>query len=415
MSLFSIIAILITATTLFSYLNYRHFHLPRAIGIMFISLIISLAIIASDALGFSFAEHAHNIISHINFSQAFLQGILSFMLFASALQINFLDLKKERYVIGSLVSIGVFLSTIIVGFAIYFILETIGVPVPLLFCLAFGALISSTDAIAAIAMLKGANVPRRISTDIAGEALFNDGISVFLFFIFVTLAGEKPNPTSLDIIFTLFKTIIGGGLIGIALGMIGVYLANRVDDIHIEVLITLALASGGYSFAYWIDVSAPIAVVVAALWFGHRRLITDPESRKHKQLSFFWELMEGILNSMLFVFIGFYLLALPLDWLEFLAGTIAIVVTLAARYTSIWPVVAILRLKRSIPKNLTLMLTWGGIRGGISLALALTLPPGKIRETIVSMTYIIVAFSILVQGLTIRSVIKEKPHDLTQT
>jgi Na+:H+ antiporter len=410
MNLFSIIAFLLTATTLFSYLNYRHFHLPRAIGIMLISLIISILIIASDVLGFSFAQHAHDIVSHINFSQAFLQGILSFMLFASALQINFLDLKKECYVIGSLASIGVILSTIIVGFGMHFILQLIGLQLPLLYCLAFGALISSTDAIAAIAMLKGANIPRRISTDIAGEALFNDGIAVVLFFIFVTLAGEHANPTSLDIALKLFQTVIGGGLMGVALGMIGVYLANRVDDIHIEVLITLALASGGYSFAYWIDVSAPIAVVVAALWFGHRRLITDPESRKHKQLSFFWELMEEILNSMLFVFIGFYLLALPLDWMEFLAGAIAVGVTLAARFVSIWPVVTALRLRRTMPKNLTMMLTWGGIRGGISLALALTLPPGEMREIIVSMTYVIVAFSILVQGMTIRHVIKEKPH-----
>ncbi len=375
---------------------------------MLISLIISMLIIASNLLGFTFAQHAHDIVGQINFSKAFLQGILSFMLFASALQINFLDLKKELYVIGSLASIGVILSTFMVGFGTYFLLQFLGLEINLLYCLAFGSLISSTDAIAALAMLKGANIPKRISIDIAGEALFNDGISVVLFFIFVTLAGSGPNPTSSDIALKLFQTVIGGGVIGILLGMIGVYLANRVDDIHIEVFITLALASGGYSFAYWIDVSAPIAVVIAALWFGHRRLITDPESRKHKQLSFFWKLMEEILSSMLFVFIGFYLLALPLDWMEFLAGGIAIGVTLSARFMSIWPVVTTLRLKRAIPKNLTFMLTWGGIRGGISLALALTLPPGQTRETILSMTYIIVAFSILVQGLTIRHVIKEK-------
>ncbi|MFH1830293.1 MAG: sodium:proton antiporter [Pseudomonadota bacterium] len=408
MNFFSVIAILLTAAALFSFLNHRYLHLPRAIGIMLIALLISIVIMLSDVLGFAAGWRLRELLADINFSQTLLQGMLSFMLFAGALQTNYLDLKKEKYVVGTLATVGVIISTFIIGVGTHFIMRLLGIELSLLYCLAFGALISPTDPIAVLAVLKHANIPKSVSTEIAGEALFNDGMGVVAFFIFMTLATAHAHLASSEIALILIRTVIGGILIGIVLGWIGAWLTSSANDVQVEALITLALAAGGYALAMWLKTSAPIAVVVAGLWLGHKRRLYDPESRQPGQLAFFWELIDEILNALLFVLIGFYLLMLPLEPHELTVGGLAIVVVLLGRYISVGAIVAFFRLRRPVTPKVVSMLTWGGIRGGISIALALSIPVDQPREIIVSITYIVVAFSILVQGLTIRKLIKEK-------
>jgi CPA1 family monovalent cation:H+ antiporter len=408
MSFFSIIAVLFTAAALFGFLNHRYFRLPLAIGIMFISLMMSIVIMASDAIGFHAGGQVRDIFANINFSQAVLQGMLSFMLFAGALQTNYLDLKKEKYLVATLATVGVLISTLIVGLLSHVILHLLGIDISFFYCFAFGALISPTDPIAVMAILKHAKVPKSVSTDIAGESLFNDGMGVILFTIFIMFASEHTDPDSIDLVFMMLRMTVGAVALGLALGWVGAFFISRVDDVHVEALITLALASGGYSFAMWLGTSGPIVVVVAGLWLGYKRRLYDPESREPGSLAFFWEVIDEILNALLFVLIGLYLLMLPLEIHEFIAGGLGIFVVLLGRYISVASIVAFFRSKRKITPKLTRMLTWGGIRGGISIALALSINANEPREVIVSMTYVVVAFSVLVQGMTIRKVIKEK-------
>lgn len=406
MSLFAIIGVLLTITALFSFLNNRFFRLPSAIGLMLIALIMSVAIMISDDLGFDVVDQARGILNGLNFSRAVLSGMLSFMLLAGALHTNFVDLKKEKWVVGFLATVGVILSTIIVGFGTYYVLRMLGVELSLLYCLAFGALISPTDPIAVLAILKGLRISKSLETKIAGEALFNDGVGVVAFTVFLGLALDRTNLTMFDVSLMLVRQVLGGVVLGLIMGWATSFLIERSTDAQVKVMLTLGLAAGGYALASSLETSAPIAIVTAGLVVGNQRHKLRQNVDEPGAVESFWEIIDGILNAVLFVWIGLYLLILPLEVHEVIAGAFLILVVLAGRFLSVSAILQFFAAHRRIQPRIRTLLTWGGVRGGVSIALALSIQHGEPSEIIVSVTYLVVAFSVLVQGLTFKKLVR---------
>ena len=395
-------ALIITLAALFSYLNYRFLRLPNAIGLMLIGLILSLLIIGLGAAGLPIVSRiAQDVVGHIDFNTTLMHGMLSFLLFAGALHVNINDLAQQKWIILILATAGVIASTFIVGFASYAIASAVGLQLPLIYCLLFGALISPTDPIAVLGILKKARAPKSLETKITGESLFNDGIGVVVFIALLGIASGSGDTGAWSIAGLFFMEAIGGVVLGLALGAGGYYLLRSIDNYQVEILITLALVMGGYSFATLVHTSGPIAMVIAGLFLGnHGRLFAmSPRTREH--LDTFWELVDEILNAVLFVLLGLEILLLSFTSQYLVLGLIMIPVILVARFISVGTPVSLLRRFRSFSPNVVKILTWGGLRGGISVALALSLPEGPAREAILAITYLVVAFSILVQGLTI--------------
>ncbi len=328
-------------------------------------------------------------------------GMLSFLLFAGALHININDLARHKWVILTLASGGVLLSTVIVGTLTWWLLAAFGLQLSFVYCLLFGALISPTDPVAVLGILKTAGVPKSLETKIAGESLFNDGVAVVVFIVLFRIAtgGAEVSPGGIAGLFLL--EALGGLLFGLAIGFAAYAMLKSVDSYQVEILITLALVMGGYALAHAMHVSGPIAIVVAGLLIGnHGRLLAmSKTTRQH--LDTFWELLDEILNAVLFVLIGLEILLLVFTRQYFLAGLLAIPIVLLARLLSVGLPIALMRQVRSFSPHVIKILTWGGLRGGISVALALSLPPGPERNLIVAITYIVVVFSIAVQGLTV--------------
>jgi len=408
MSIFSIIAVFITLAALAGYINYRYIRLPSTIGLMVIGLGMSLLVLLIDALGIDLRTPAERFLGNINFSDALMQGMLSFLLFAGALKININDLAKEKWVVTALATVGVIISTFFIGTAMYFILKVIGLSMSYMYCLIFGALISPTDPVAVLAVLKSVGAPKKLETKIAGESLFNDGVGVVVFIVLVSLAAEGGgHGVSVGEVLLLFvEEALGGVVFGVVIGYIAYRLLKKVDDHSVEVLLTLALVCGGYALAREINTSGPIAVVVAGLLIGNygRALAMSEKTRDH--LDKFWNLVDEILNAVLFVWIGFEMLVLAFGRDNLFAGLLAIPVILLARLVSVSTVVHTFKYTQEFSERAITILTWGGLRGGISIALALSLSGGVERDLIVSITYIVVIFSILVQGLTIKPLVQ---------
>ncbi|MCB2231529.1 sodium:proton antiporter [bacterium] len=407
MSVYTAGAVFICIAAMASYLNYRFLKLPATIGLMVISLSVSLVMILLHVVGVDVESYADSFLSGVNFSETLMQGMLSFLLFAGALKINVNDLEKEKFIITLLATAGVVVSTFVVGTAMWLVFKLLTVNLPYLYCLLFGALISPTDPVAVLALLKTANAPKSIATKIAGESLFNDGIGVVVFITLLSLAAGGGHETGFGEVATLLvREALGGALFGLAVGYVAYLLLKDVDDYIVEVLITLALVVGGYALAMALHLSGPIAIVVAGLLIGNhgRRFAMSEHTRHH--LDTFWELIDEILNAVLFVWIGLEVLILAFTVDALIAGLIAIPVVLAARLLNVWAAVSSLKLLRDFSKNAIAILTWGGLRGGISIALALTIPVGQMRDVILSITYVVVVFSILVQGLTIEKLIR---------
>ncbi len=399
---------MISLAALFSYLNYRFIKLPNTIGIMIISLLISLILLIVGKFGWSaLVFHASQVLRGIDFHHTLMQGMLSFLLFAGALHINVNDLKQQQVVIGVLATFGVIASTFLLGTLSWLVLHALNVPLPYIYCLVFGALISPTDPIAVIGILKNARVPKTLETKIAGESLFNDGIGVVVFLVVLGIAvgGEDVSFQSIGLLFA--REAIGGIVFGLALGALTYFLLKDVDNYQLEVLLTLAAVMGGYALSTWLHISGPIAVVVAGLFIGNhgRRLAMSDKTRLH--LDSFWELIDEILNAVLFVLIGLEVLLLPLRTEYFLAALAIIPLVLFVRYVSVGiPILFLSRVRRFTPGVVQIM-TWGGLRGGISVALALSLPLSLEREIILALTYAVVIFSIIVQGLTISRMVDD--------
>jgi CPA1 family monovalent cation:H+ antiporter len=399
------ITLLVCLSALFGYINHRLLKLPIKIGLMIIALAMSLSLVLMNSLGIGLAGEARAFVQGIDFNLALMQGMLSFLLFAGALHVNLEDLLKQKRIIAILASAGVILSTFIVGTASYYAFALVGLELPYIYCLLFGALISPTDPIAVVGIMKLARAPKTLETKMTGESLFNDGVGivVFLALLDVAVSGEASGPA----IATLFVgEAIGGAVVGLALGYPAYRMLQKTNQYQVEILITLALVMGGYRLASLLHTSGPIAVVVIGLLIGNhgRRFAMSDTTREH--LDSFWELVDELLNAILFVLIGLVVvdISFRLDYLE--AVLLAIPIVLIARFVSVGLPVRFLSLFREFSKGAILILTWGGLRGGISVALALSLPAGPERDAIVSITYGVVAFSIIVQGLTIRRVVE---------
>jgi len=404
MELVNLLAIIISLSAAFSYINFRFIGLPTTIGVMLIALLCSFLMIVLDSIGLvEVRVHAEALLGQIDFNETLMDGMLCFLLFAGALHVNTSDLADMKLTVGALATVGVLLSTFIVGGLIYLLLMLLGIPVTFIYCLLFGALISPTDPIAVMATLKQAGINRSLETKIAGESLFNDGVGVVVFVVILGLV-TQPEATTVSGVAALFaQEAVGGIVFGLGLGFIGFYLLKSVDNYQVEILLTLALVFGGYTLALEMHLSGPIAVVVAGLFIGNqgRRFAMSSHTREH--LDNFWELLDEILNVILFVLIGLELLILDFVETYILAGFLAIPLVLFARFIAVGTPVTMLRtlVSKEFSPHVVKILTWGGLRGGISVALALSLPQGTERNIFLVITYIIVIFSIVVQGLTI--------------
>ncbi|WP_339655502.1 sodium:proton antiporter [Flavobacterium frigidarium] len=401
MDFFHLFSILIVLSAGFAYINFRFLRLPNAIGLMFVSLLFSLVVLV---LGHYFPTFKNSIaeqMESINFSELLLEGMLSFMLFAGAIHIKFKDLNNEKLSILLFSTISVLISTFVIGFVSFYLLNYMGIKVDLIHAMLFGALISPTDPIAVLSILKTAGVTKSLETKIAGESLFNDGVAVVVFITILKLA--KPG-TDFDIqkIALLFgQEAIGGIVLGLVIGYIGFKLIASINNYQVEVLITLAIVMGGYTFAHYTHVSGPLAMVVAGLITGNQGRRLGMSDVTAEYVDKFWELIDEILNAVLFVLIGLELLIIQTSQKVLFAAVILLFVTLITRYISVYiPSIAV-RLKEKITQKTILILTWGGLRGGISIALALSIAPEYNKDVWVTITYVIVCFSILVQGMTI--------------
>jgi CPA1 family monovalent cation:H+ antiporter len=407
MQIFNIIAILLTLAAAFGYLNHRFIRLPVTIGTMLIAMVLSLSIVAIGYL----THHATGIeaqwltlVRSIDFDKTLLTGMLGFLLFAGALEIELEDLLPRKWDVLLLATVGTALSTLLIGAAVYGIAAWVGLQLSFLSCLLFGALISPTDPIAVLGILRAAGVPKGLESLISGESLFNDGVGVVIFITLLGMASGSGDTSAGHAVLLLFREFGGGVLFGLILGWAAFLLLRSIDNYHVEVLITLALVTGGYALAASLHISGPITMVIAGLLIGNhgRRLAMSERTRTH--LNTFWELVDQVLNSLLFVLIGLEVLIVTISTSLVLAGLLAVAAALAARFVSIGIPLALLRRKAEYGKSALTILTWGGLRGGIAVALALTLPRGTERDAIVAMTYIVVVFSIVVQGLTVRRI-----------
>lgn len=406
MELYYSFSVLIVLASIFAYLNYRILKLPSTIGIMVIAIVVSvfLVLFGETMLPKTFS-HLNELIGSLDFTEVLMGAMLNFLLFAGGIHINIKDLKEQFGPVVIFSTVGVIISTFAVGIGAYYLLPLVGVKMPLIYCLVFGALISPTDPVAVLSILKQANVSKSLETKVAGESLFNDGMAVVVFTVILQLAIGKDIDLNLENIGLLLLKEAGGGLLlGVLLGYSASRALRVVDDYIISVLITLAVVMGGYLIAREMHFSAPLAMVAAGLFMGNFSSSFKMKSETQDYLIKFWELIDEIMNAVLFLFIGFELLLIK-NLNEYLfAGGICIMVVLLSRWVSIFLPTKFMAFKHRFSPQTVKVLVWGGIRGGVSIALALSIPKNQYSEIIISITYCVVVFSIIVQGLTIAKV-----------
>ncbi|TDI77836.1 MAG: sodium:proton antiporter [Bacteroidetes bacterium] len=408
MDYFLIITTLVVLAAAFGYLNVRFLKLPNTIGLMVITIVFTLAVIALSYFDNTLLNAEKYIIAQIDFETVLLDIMLSFLLFAGALHTNFEQLKIQRWPVLVFATLGVLVSTFLVATAMFYCLQLLGLQVDYIYCLLFGALISPTDPIAVLGILKQAGVPKKLETKIVGESLFNDGVGVVVFltlFQIASASGTEIEP--LDILKMFGEEIIGGILLGLFLGWITYRLMKSIDDYDIEVIITLAAVMGGTVIAQKFHLSAPLAMVTAGLIVGNNTVRESAMSAiTENYVDKFWELIDILLNTILFVLIGMEMLVLTLEGNYIIAGLIAIPIVLLCRFTSLLFPINFFKKRLDFVPNTNLIMTWGGLRGGISIALALGLTQEMHRELFLVITYVIVVFSIIVQGLTVGKLVK---------
>ncbi|MDH4189887.1 MAG: sodium:proton antiporter [Betaproteobacteria bacterium] len=403
-----IAATCLVITALLAYLNYRFVGMPTTIGVMAAALAFSLALVGLDAVGVAHGlrQYEESLLRSIDFSDVLMQGMLSLLLFAGALHVDLSELRAHRWPVAALAVLGTLLSTLAVGYGMWFALPLAGLQLPFMYCLLFGALISPTDPIAVMGILKSAGAPKDLELVIAGESLFNDGVGVVIFSLLLGMLVSGLAPTPGQGIRLLLHEAGGGLLFGLALGYLTFRLLKSVDNYQVEVLLTLAAVTGGYALASRLHVSGPLAMVVAGLIIGNHGRALAMSDTTRRYLDMFWELIDEILNAMLFVLIGMEVLLVTFSGNELLAAAVAIAVTLLARLLTVGLPVGLLGRSFALPRGSWKVLTWGGLRGGISVALALSLPAGAERDAVVTLTYCVVVFSILAQGLSIGYVVR---------
>ena len=406
MSLFSLLSALVVLAAACSYLNYRYLRLPPTIGVMVIALMASVAMIAAGSTTTGIRTWATGIVTQIDFNQAVLHGMLAFLLFAGSLQLDVSALFREKWIIGALAIVGTTISTFLVGLAAYGILHLLHVESSWMSCLLFGALISPTDPIAVLAIVQKVGAPDRLETQIAGESLFNDGVGVVLFLTLLEISAGHTTPGVLDVTLMLIREVGGAVLLGLAAGFVAYRLIRRVDEYQVEILLTLALAMGGFALADAVHFSAPITAVVAGLFIGNNGRAFAMSATTEERVDTFWELIDGILNAVLFLLIALEVLVMHFHGKYILAGLCLVPATLAARWISVGAIIGPMRQVLPFDRGTIRILTWGALRGGISVAMALSLPATNAREPLLTATYIAVVFSIVVQGLTVGSFIR---------
>ncbi len=406
MTTFTLLAIFITITALLSYLNERYLRLPPAIGVMTAALGVSIVLILLGQFGLAVDHWAEGILLQVDFNAVLMKGMLSFLLFAGALHVNLEDLLGRKWSILSLATVGVILSTLMVGTAIWGVVRLLDLHIPYIHALLFGALISPTDPIAVLSILRTAKPPRSLEVMITGESLFNDGVGVVVFIMimgFLT-GGQHISISGAAELFLL--EAVGGALLGFVLGYLAYRLIKSVDNYTVEILLTLSLVAGGYALADAIHTSGPIAMVVAGLLIGNHGRVYGMSDKTRVHLDGFWELTDELLNAVLFVMIGLELLVLELRPAYFVVGLLAIPLVLIVRVISVWLPISALKTFRTFHSHTVRMMTWCGVRGGISIALALSIPASPQRDLILVITYTVVVFSILVQGLTVGKLVR---------
>ncbi|PIA78413.1 sodium:proton antiporter [Gaetbulibacter sp. 4G1] len=406
---FFIITVLVTLSAIFGYINVRFLKLPNTIGLMLITIVFTLGVFALSYFDSTLLNAEKYIITQIDFKTVLLDIMLSFLLFAGALHTNFQQLKVQRWPVFVFATFGVLVSTFLVGITVFYLLKLLDLDVDFIYCLLFGALISPTDPIAVLGILKKAGVPKKLEAKIVGESLFNDGVGVVVFLTIFQIAALGTGEVEAFDIFSLFgKEVFGGILLGGILGWITYRLMKSIDDYDIEVIITLAAVMGGTVIAHKLHLSAPLAMVTAGLIVGNDTVRGSAMSEiTESYVDKFWELIDILLNTILFVLIGMEMLVLAFDGKYILAGLIAIPIILLCRYTSLLLPISFFKKRLDFVPKTNLIMTWGGLRGGISIALALGLTEAMQRDLFLVITYVVVVFSILVQGLTVGKLVKK--------
>jgi CPA1 family monovalent cation:H+ antiporter len=402
MTNFQIISSVLLIVALFGWINYRFLKLPDAIGITAVSVIASLIVLGlSEVIGYRRADSIREFTAGIDCSSMLLHGVLGLLLFAGSLQIEISDLADEKWMVLVLATVGVVVSTGVVGIALYMVTRALSAGIPMIHCLLFGALISPTDPVAVMAVLKRAKVPKSLETRIAGESMFNDGAAIALFLALLGVAASGDTLSIPSTALSFLIEVVGAFVFGGAFGYTGYWMLRGVESYPVEILITLAMATAGYALADAIHVSAPIAVVLMGLIIGNKAAAKAMSADTRRRLFDFWGVVDELLNLLLFALIGLQMLSLDVKPIHFVIGGAAILIVLVARLVSIaGPIFAAPRLREYGLASIAIM-TWGGLRGGISIAMALSLPDFSERDTLLSATYMVVIFSILVQALSL--------------
>ncbi|WAC14952.1 cation:proton antiporter [Dyadobacter pollutisoli] len=408
MELFVLFSILISLAALFSYINVRVFKLPSGISLMLMGTVAALGVISIGHVSSMFTAMVEEKLQLIDFSEFLLGILLSFLLFAGSLHVDLTDLKKSAKSIASFAVIGTVLSTFLVGYGFHYLTSLLDMPVPIIFSLILGALISPTDPIAVMGILKKADLSKTVETNIVGESLFNDGIGVVIFATLLQIASVGiENFGAAEISLLFFREAVGGVIAGAVIGFVGYRLMKSIDHFQTEILISLAMVMGGYSLCHYLHVSGPLAMVVAGIMTGNRGKALAMSDVTRDYLGKFWEVTDEILNAVLFMLIGLEIVVVTFKLSYVVIGLITAVMIVVARFVSLYFTATAFRfIKRLGPGTLKIM-TWGGLRGGISIALALSLPSNPYKNIIVSVTFVIVLFSILVQGFTIEPLIRK--------
>lgn len=407
MELFHIFSVILVISSIFAYINQQYIKLPTAIALLLAGLLVSVLVQVMGAVSPPFEQWVESGLREINFSEVLLEFMLSFLLFAGALHTDLERLSKSKWTVMAFATIGILISTVITGTLFYYLLQLVGLPISFIHSLLFGALISPTDPIAVLGILKKAKIPKTLEVSITGESLFNDGVGVVIFISLFQVAQRGMENIEGSFIAELFVAEVGGGIgLGLLIGYIAFFFMRRIDHYQTEVLISLAVVTGGYSIAHFLHFSGPLAMVAAGLLIGNQGTRLAMSKQTADYLTKFWEMVDEIFNAILFVLIGLELMLIPYEWMYGLVALITTAIVLVVRYVSLAVPSYTLRLHRTFTPGTLPIMTWGGLRGGISIALALSLTPEMHRDMIVAITYAVVLMSLVVQGLTIEPLIR---------
>jgi len=405
MELYYSFSVLIVLASFFSYLNLRYLKLPSTIGIMIIAMFTSIMLVVTGNIFPKTFSHFSELLNDVDFTEVLMGAMLNFLLFAGAIHINLKDLREQRGPIIIFSTVSVIISTFAVGGMLFYIAPVLGLQIPFIFCLLFGALISPTDPIAVMGVLKEANVRKSLETKVAGESLFNDGVAVVVFAVILQLTqGSDIDISFGNISWLLIKEAAGGFLLGTLLGIGASNAMRKIDDYKVSVLITLSVVMGGYLIAHAMHISGPLTMVAAGIVIGNYGKRTAMSATTKDYLNKFWELIDEILNAILFLFIGFELLIIKNVTTYWLIGVVSILIVLFARFLSIYIPVVIIPFRNKFSSGTIKILVWGGLRGGVSIALALSMDEGPYKPVLLATTYFVVVFSIIVQGLSVGKV-----------